>query len=128
MAVQIGADNTLDVRVLPSGRIFKLIKPFNVETSFGLKITVPVGFETDFASVPRIFWRIVPPWGKYSPAAVVHDFLYSSKIVDRKKADNIFLELMEHLGVSKWKRSVMYRAVRSFGSFYWNKNLGQKVE
>ena len=27
------------------------------------KIVVPVGFQTDFASVPRLFWTLVPRWG-----------------------------------------------------------------
>ena len=82
-------------------------------------ITVPQGFTTDFASVPRAFWRIIPPWGEYNRAAVVHDFLYQQHRYNRKVADRIFLELMTRLGVSWWKRRAMYSAVRSFGWVAW---------
>jgi hypothetical protein len=42
-------------------------------------VVVPKGFETDFASVPRVFWTIIPPDGKYTKAAVVHDYLYNKR-------------------------------------------------
>ena len=67
-------------------------------------ISVPEGFQTDFASVPRIFWVILPPDGKYTQAAVVHDFIYNKQIRSRKEADRIFLEAMQVLGVPAWKR------------------------
>ncbi|TQE91889.1 MAG: DUF1353 domain-containing protein, partial [Spiribacter salinus] len=31
-------------------------------------ITVPKGYRTDFASVPRFFWRLIPPYGRYAKA------------------------------------------------------------
>jgi hypothetical protein len=110
----------LMVEILPNGRSARLIQPYRVGTAAGRIIDVPQGFETDFASVPRLFWRIVPPWGRYSPAAVVHDFLYHTGKVSRKKADGIFLELMAKLAVPLWKRFLMYWAVRLFGWFAWN--------
>jgi hypothetical protein len=33
------------------------------------------GFPTDLASVPRIFWALLPPHGVYEQAAVLHDWL-----------------------------------------------------
>lgn len=36
-------------------------------------VAVPVGYVTDFATIPQIFWSIIPPWGKYGKAAVIHD-------------------------------------------------------
>ena len=110
----------LRVELLPNGRSARLTQPYRVGTTAGRIIEVPEGFETDFASVPRLFWRIVPPWGRYSPAAVVHDYLYSTSKVSRKEADGIFLELMGRLGVPLWKRLAMYWAVRLFGWFAWS--------
>ena len=79
-------------------------------------IDIPKGFMTDFASVPRIFWIIFPPDGKYTQAAVVHDFLYLKQHLDsRKEADDIFLEAMKVLEVPKFKRMAIYTAVRLFG-------------
>ena len=78
-------------------------------------ITVPEGFITDFASVPRAFWWLLPPAGKYAGAALVHDYLYRTHLYSRKDADDIFLEAMEVLQVPRWKREIMYYAVRMFG-------------
>ena len=84
-------------------------------------VTVPLGFLTDFASVPRPFWIIFPPDGQYTQAAVVHDYLYATKSYERKYCDKVFLEAMEVLNVPKWKRKIIYRAVRMFGGFCWKK-------
>lgn len=78
-------------------------------------IRVPAGFETDFASIPRLFWRFEPPLGDAAKAAVVHDYLYSTKSRPREEADAVFYEAMGILGVSGWKKSLMYAAVRVFG-------------
>lgn len=70
---------------------------------------------TDLASVPRIFWTLLPPDGKYAKAAIIHDYLYDNAQRTKKEADRIFLDGMTVLGVPKWKRTVMYWAVRVFG-------------
>jgi hypothetical protein len=62
-----------------------------------------------------MFWSIVPPHGKYAVAAIVHDFLYRTGKGTKKEADDLFLEMMEHLGVPWFRRKIMYRAVRWFG-------------
>jgi hypothetical protein len=82
---------------------------------------VPAGFVTDLASAPRILWAIVPPFGAYMGAAVLHDFLYSSKIVSRKDADRIFFAAMIVDGERVWRAWAMYKAVRLFGWLAWRK-------
>ncbi|ECO0902306.1 DUF1353 domain-containing protein [Salmonella enterica subsp. enterica serovar Newport] len=78
-------------------------------------IEVPAGFVTGLATVPRIFWILLPPDGKYAKAAIIHDYLYDNALRTKKEADKIFLDGMTVLGVPKWKRTVMYWAVRLFG-------------
>ncbi|ASD90437.1 DUF1353 domain-containing protein [Salmonella enterica] len=78
-------------------------------------IEVPAGFITDLATVPRIFWILLPPDGKYAKAAIIHDYLYDNALCTKKEADKIFQDGMTVLGVPKWKRIVMYLAVRLFG-------------
>ena len=86
-------------------------------------IHVPSGFKTDLASTPFFAWSLgFPKWGQYSKAAVVHDYLYQSKLVDRATADAIFREAMGVLGVPRWKANVMYSAVRLFGWLGYAKN------
>ncbi|EGV2929238.1 DUF1353 domain-containing protein, partial [Salmonella enterica] len=78
-------------------------------------IEVPAGFVTDLATIPRIFWTILPPDGKYAKAAIIHDWMYDNALRTKKEADLIFLDGMTVLGVPKWKRIIMYYAVRLFG-------------
>lgn len=83
-------------------------------------IEVPVGFVTDLATVPRIFWSLLPPDGEYAKAAIIHDYLYHYPLRNRKESDLIFLDGMKVLGVPKWKRIIMYLAVRIFGWKYYH--------
>ena len=114
---------------LPDGHHWQLVRGFtyHVGTEYSMdKITVPKGFTTDFASIPRIFWSILPPWGKYGKAAVVHDYLYWEAKRSRKEADDIFLEAMKTLNVNYFYRHLMYKAVRLFGKSAYNKR-GKKM-
>jgi len=112
----------LIVEPLEDGRRWRLVEPFEFyfdDENGRQAIKVPAGFVTDFASVPRAFWWLLPPWGRYGKAAVVHDFCYREGCYSRKKCDRIFLEGMQVLGVPWWKRSVMYWAVRLFGKDHY---------
>ena len=87
---------------------------------------IPVGMVTDFASIPRILWNILPPAeGPYAKAAVVHDFLYAHKgkiygqKLDRGTCDRILLEAMEVSRTGWMQRHSIYRAVRMFGWAVW---------
>ncbi|MBI1254246.1 MAG: DUF1353 domain-containing protein [Hyphomonas sp.] len=79
-------------------------------------VEVPLGFVTDFASIPSIFHFIVQPFGRHAPAAVLHDYLYAiGQKKARRLADRLFLNAMKDAGVPGFRRSVMYRMVRLFG-------------
>ena len=82
----------------------------------GKTITVPVGFLTDFASVPRLpfIWLVAGDCGH--EAAVVHDWLYASHEVDRKMADLVFGEALEVSGQPTWRAMLMWLGVRVGGS------------
>lgn len=115
--------NDLEVKPLFNGRCYVLLSDFKYQIN-DYVITVPKGFVTDLASVPRAFWSIFPPFGKYTVAAVVHDFLYSeynNTNINRTLADEIFIFIMKENGVSFVKRQLMFRAVRTFGSMAWKK-------
>ena len=116
------------VEVLEDGRTVMLVSPLIVMDSEGNLHEVPAGVTTDFASVPRLFWRMIPPWGRYSIAAVVHDYLYQTGGVSRKEADRIFLSIMKQLNVPFWKRQAMYYAVRIGGWKAWNEHRAKEKE
>ncbi len=77
---------------------------------------VPAGFETDFASVPRVFVWLIPKYGKYTKAAILHDWLCDESKAgrfDRADADGTFRRAMRELGVSFLRRWLMWAAVAS---------------
>ena len=74
--------------------LWEIKEPICVELSGGAMLVIPVGFVTDFASVPRLFWSAISPIGHYNLASVIHDFFYTYKTVGRKVADKEFLEWM----------------------------------
>lgn len=84
-------------------------------------VTVPDFFETDLISSPRLTWVLVPPHGRAKKAAVIHDYLYKYQIVHRKQADDIYRAGCIELGVKKCRISIMYRVLRWFGWYQWNK-------
>ena len=96
------------------GKWFKTLSPFHYVSKDGEVYSVPAGVDTDFASIPRAFRRVLSRTGKHDKAAVLHDYLCESKIVPRKEADKVFLEAMKHLKVNWLKRRLMYTGVRSY--------------
>ncbi len=104
------------------GNVFTLLEPLICG-----RITVPAGFKSDGASVPRLFWRIVFPPGdqKALRAAFVHDYLYRThpEYWDKKTADELFYYMLVNDGVSRFSASLAYWGVRLFGGRAW-KNGG----
>lgn len=87
-----------------------------------LEVQVPVGFHTDFASVPRPFWVLVSPFGIHGAAAIVHDYLYVNQgNWKRQEVDALFYEMLGVLGV-KWRRPLMWLGVRLGGWIGWNRH------
>jgi hypothetical protein len=98
---------------------WRLTAPLVYESDLAGTITVPAGFVTDFASVPRVpvaFWLT---GDTAHDAAVVHDYLYSTGELPREKADAVLLEAMAVTGIPAWRRYPMYWAVRAFGGRYF---------
>lgn len=100
------------------GNVFTLLEPLQ----YGA-ITVPAGFESDGASVPRFFWRLVFPPGDSQAlrAAIIHDWIYRRHPAgwSRKEADELFRSLLVADGVPKWRARLAHRGVRLFGRSSW---------
>jgi hypothetical protein len=77
---------------------------------------VPINERTDFASVPRVFVWFIPRYGRYTKAAILHDYLCSIEVparrISRIEADGIFRQAMRELGVPFLRRWIMWAAVR----------------
>lgn len=102
---------------------FRLVKPLvYVYNRTEEVFTVPEGFPTDLASIPKAFQNIASKLGKNIKAAIVHDYLYAQGFTSKKLADRIFLEAMKECGVSFWRRRLMYVAVKYFGGAAWREH------
>jgi hypothetical protein len=114
--------NAVKIGTYQGRGLWKLFAPLVYSSAIaGQTISVPSGFVTDYASVPRIpgIWWVAG--GCADEAAVVHDWIYNQQIVSRDLADKVFLEAMEASGVSAWRRYLMYAAVRAFGMWHYGK-------
>ena len=114
-------------------------------------ITIPKGYITDMASVPRGCWAFIAPFD-VARAAVVHDILYEKintqykavkesaaaeegpiskkeREVYREIADHVFLEGMNasEPPVPSWKKYAAYYAVRMFGRWAINSSAKREV-
>lgn len=82
-------------------------------------IIVPEGFVTDLASTPRLPIIYLLAGNVAAKAAVTHDYLYSTGRFPRAMCDAIFREASEVIGVSWFRRQMMYLGVRiGGGQFY----------
>ncbi len=103
---------------------FMLSVPVDYVLTNSKRITLPRGLETDFASIPRLFWNIYPPhWEPYRHPAIVHDYLYMEQtiIVSRAFADMEFRRMLLRNGVSKFTAYLFWTIIRLFGAKRWNK-------
>lgn len=98
-------------------------EPFVYNLGESKYVCVPTGFLTDGASVPRVLWNIVPPWGMHGQAAVMHDYLCeyglisngtSYELITRKQADDIFLKGLVDLNINSFSRTLMYAGVSAY--------------
>ena len=85
-------------------------------------VDVPVGFVTDFASIPKPFYSLLRPDGDYAYAAVIHDYVYWTQDRTREECDTILMLVMQELSVADVTTRAIYTAVRTFGNAAWQEN------
>jgi hypothetical protein len=87
----------------------------------GQTFTVPVGFETDYASVPRVALAFVLCGDTAHAASAVHDWLYTFHPVTRDVADAVLREAALVSGVPAWRAALLWAGVRiGGGGSHWN--------
>lgn len=114
--------DALDAEFLPDGYHWRLLKPVELYDAYFIFIEVPVGFETDLGSVPRMFWNILPPIGPASLGFVVHDYLYSTQPCSRFEADGVLLRAMKATKTHWAARWAIYLGVRFGGWYAWKED------
>jgi hypothetical protein len=96
--------------------------PFRYQSNLAGLLTVPVGFYTDFASVPRLGIVYAMLGDRAHEPAVVHDWLYYAAITTREMADNVLMEAMNVMGLPFWQRYPILWGVRIGGWHAWNQH------
>lgn len=66
-------------------KYWRMTESLTIILSNGDAIYIPDGFEWDFSSVPKFLWGLLPPFGDFLVAALIHDYLY---VVDYKRKEN----------------------------------------
>lgn len=102
--------------VQPAGKRWTVKQPFSY-TGKTESFTVPADFTTDFASVPRVFSWLLPRYGRWTQAAILHDYLWGESkkgeaALNKFDADGLFNRAMRELGVPYLRRWIMWAAVR----------------
>jgi len=113
---------------LEDGIHARLLEPLAYTTKDGWRITVPAGFVTDFASIPRLLYVLIPPRGRYNRPAIVHDFLYHYAPIDpmtgkpctQARADSIIREACEDVDDRLTQRWAIYLGLRVGGFMAWH--------
>jgi hypothetical protein len=80
-------------------------------------IWIPRSFYYDGASIPSLLWFLL--YNPFDPvvmeAALIHDWLYSTKVVNRSIADRILKTKLKDDGADWLRRNLIWLGVRSFG-------------
>jgi len=127
----LGRDLSYTTEDLTSGEV-EALKSVGVNI-INNTITVPTGFVTDLASVPRAMWWLIAPFD-VARAAIIHDLLYKTirqyrwkigidkdmKVVKAAKvaSDKVFLLGMKDADpkIANWKSYLSWKAVDLFGN------------
>lgn len=94
--------------------------PFRYQSDLAGLLTVPVGFYTDFASVPRLGLIYAMLGDRAHEPAVIHDWLYYSAVTTREISDRVLMEAMVVMDLPFWQRYPIYWGVRVGGWHAWN--------
>lgn len=100
-----------------------IVKEPLVFTGREMRVEVPVGFETDLASIPWWARWVIPKAHSNAYAAVIHDFCYDTRFTERQLADAMFFEALRDpvCNTSLFSAWVMWAAVRVGGRRGWQR-------
>jgi hypothetical protein len=92
---------TITQLVLSDPPLFLVAQPLRyMTTDRRHQITVPVGFVSDLASIPRPLWWWQSPLDATMAPAIIHDYLYWEQSCSKDEADAVMWLAMRDLAVS----------------------------
>ena len=105
-------------------------------------IPIPKGFITDGATIPKLFWNILSPFGRFFKSCALHDYIcLVAKLKNneapnlkeginiatqyRKRADTLLSLSMKKQGIKLWRRLLIMASVRTYTFFTFS--VGHRV-
>ena len=101
--------------------IFRTLAPIGFTANDGRWYTIPAGYISDGASVPRIFWPMLSPNidARTLRPSIIHDYEYEFGIGTRKGADANYRRRLEDNDFGYIKSTLTYYGVRIGGRCHW---------
>jgi len=104
--------------------LWQLLAPLVYKSDVAKRlIVVPSGFVSDFESCPRVPVAFYLFGAMADRAAVIHDYLYSTREVPRALADAVLKEACIASGIPAWRAWGIWAGVRLGGGSHY----GEKV-
>lgn len=92
--------------------LFKLAEDLEVRLCGDEFITIPKGFVTDGASIPRpVRWKWTS-WGRYAGPAILHDYMLAHTNTPKWLIDVVFYIALRFEGVSALEAALFWMSVR----------------
>jgi hypothetical protein len=118
----LGPIETVDVSVTPDRTLEEFVKPLCIRhnvTGYVMYTEIPIGFVTDWGSVPRPFWWI-PSEGKLKGPYAWHDYLYTYHGGrTRSEVDSGLRRAVSLEGLDAFRSWSVYGGVRLGGGSHW---------
>lgn len=110
LIVKFNADGRTAILTQP------LVMSWKSEDGKTMTLSVPAGFETDFASIPQAIRSMLPQLGRWTAPAVVHDWLYYTGMLNSQSAsDDALNQLMKEANVRTFNRLAIYSGLKIGG-------------
>ena len=105
-------------------------------------IPIPKGFITDGATIPKLFWNILSPFGRFFKSCALHDYIcLMAKLKNneaanlkeginiatqyRKRADTLLSLSMKKQSIKLWRRLIIMANVRTYTFFTFS--VGHRI-
>lgn len=108
--------------------LWQTVEELSFTGSRGDSWDVPIGYRTDFATVPRFAVWLIPRSGRWLRGAILHDYLLTDYVARGRMssidADGVFRLALEELGCSWLRRWLMWAGVRWGATFSSKRSEG----
>lgn len=110
--------------ILPKPDLWVLLQPLTWD-AFDLKLTLPVGWVSDLASIPKVLRNVLDVDGMSRCPALLHDGLYNCQQTSRAFADAQLRRALELYGESSFTAGVYWAGVRVGGWKPWDDRMAR---